>query len=116
MKIMACLFINLALLFFACGNVKNDTLPQSIKEIWIYDYFNPGGYTTASAYGQIMRLEKANTPKFKLDQNDTDSLCRMIQKSSTLKLFYEKWACGLIFAEMILKNEQKIKYFLSPVE
>lgn len=101
-------------MFFSCRTVKNNTFPQAIQEIeeiWIYDYFSPGGYTTAGAYGQIIRLEKHNTPKFKLEQSDVDSLYRILQNASPYKFFHNKWPAPLIFAEVILKDGQRSMVF-----
>ena len=114
MKIMICLFVNLALIFSSCGNnTPKDTLPQAIKEIWIYDYFLITGYTTAKAYGQINRLEEVNTPKFKLEQNDVDSLCRIMQETLSQKVFHTKVGQKIIFAEFVLQDGQKLKVFIA---
>jgi glycyl-tRNA synthetase alpha subunit len=113
MKIVTFMFINLAFAFLSCGNKTNETLPQVIEEIWIYNYFNAKGYTTASAYGQIIRLEEQNISKFKLEQNDLDSLCRIITESSPGIIFHTKWGGGLVFAEAILKDGKRLKIFIS---
>jgi hypothetical protein len=113
MKIMTSLFINLALLFSACGSIKNDTLPQSIKEIWVYDYFDLRGYTTAGAYGKMIRLEEEGVSKFKLEKNDTDSLCRILQETLPGKLFHTKLGVELILGEIVLINGQKLKIIIA---
>jgi len=95
----------------ACAQQNNMKL-EDIKEIWVYDYFHQRGYTTAGAYGQIIRLEEQNTPKFKLEQNDVDSLCRIMQEASTGKLFHTKWGVNILFAEIILKDGQKSMAFI----
>ena len=116
MKKTIFLFIIIAMTLNACAQQKKNPLEKNpledTKEIWIYDYFPLSGYTTAGAYGEIIRLEKANTHKFKLKQNDVDSLLYIIREASPGKLFHNKWPGPLIFAEIILKNEQKIMVFI----
>lgn len=96
----------------ACAQ-KNNIKIEDIKEIWVYDYFHPRGYTTAGAFGQIMRLEEEGVAKFKLDQSDTDSLCRILQETSSKKLFQTKTGQYLIFVEFVLENEQNLKAFIA---
>ena len=95
----------------ACSQ-QNKMKIEDIKEIWVYDYFHQRGYTTAAAYGQIIRLEEQHTDKFKLGQKDTDFLCRIMQESSSGKLFHTKWGVNLIFAELVLKDGEKIMAFI----
>ena len=92
----------------ACAQQKNMKL-EDIREIWVYDYFPARGYTTAGAYGEIIRLERENTPKFKLEQNDVDSLCRILRETSAGKLFHTKLGGELVFAEIILENGKNLK-------
>jgi hypothetical protein len=103
-------------MFIALNNAcsqKNKMKFEDINEIWVYDYFPLKGYTTAGAYGEIIRLERENAPKFKLEQNDVDSLCRILQESSIGKLFHNKWGGELVFAEVILKDGQRLMVFNS---
>ena len=96
----------------ACAQ-KNKMKFEEIKEIWIYDYFPLRGYTTAGAYGEIIRFEERKTPKFKLEQNDVDSLISIMRKASQGKFFHNKWGSPLIFAEVILTNGQRLMVFNS---
>ena len=86
---------------------------EDTKEIWVYDYFPLSGYTTAGAYSEIIRLEEKNTHKFKLEQNDVDSLLRIMQEASPVKYFHNKWGSPLIFAEVILNDGQRLMIFNS---
>jgi hypothetical protein len=101
--------------FNACAQQKKTRLEkmslEDIKEIWIYNYFHPGGYTTAGTFGQIIRLEEKNVSKFKLEQNDVDSLCRILQETSPKKLPQTKIGQNLILAEAILKDGQRLMIF-----
>jgi len=111
MKKLTFLLIIIPMTLNACGQ-QNKMKLDDIKEIWVYDYFPARGYTTAGAYGEIIRLEKKNTPRLKLEQSDVDSLCRILRETSPGKLFHTKWGGNLIFAELVLKNGQKIMAFI----
>ena len=110
-KSMFLFIIAISITFNACSQ-QNRMKIEDIKEIWVYDYFHPRGYTTAGAYGQIMRLEEQNIPKYKLEQNDVDSLLCIMKESTTSKLFHTKWGGNLILAELILKDEQNLMAFI----
>jgi len=105
--------ISMSITLNACAQQNKKINFEDIKEIWVYDYFQPSGYTTAGAYGQMIRLERKNISKFKLEQSDVDSLCRIMQEASLLKFFHDKWGSRLIFAEIVLKDEQKLKIFIA---
>jgi hypothetical protein len=87
---------------------------EDAQEIWIYNYFPLRGYTTAGAYGEIIRLEEENAPKFKLEQNDVDSLCCTLREALPEKLFHTKIGQNLIFAEVILKDGQRSMILITP--
>ena len=110
-KLMFLFIISMSMPINACTQHKKMNF-EDIKEIWVYNYFQPSGYTTASAYGQIIRLEEKNTPKFKLEQSDVNSLCRIMREASSSKFFHDKWGGLLIFVELILKDGQKLKSFI----
>jgi hypothetical protein len=111
-KSMFLFIISMFIAFNACS--QQDKMKfENIKEIWVYDYFPLRGYTTAGAYRGIIRLERENAPKFKLEQNDVDSLCRILRKALPGKLFHNKWGSPLVFAEVILKDGQRSMIFNS---
>jgi len=118
MKKTIFLFIILAMTLNACAQQKKTRLEkmplEDTKEIWIYDYFPLSGYTTAGAYGEIIRLEEKSTPKFKLEQNDVDSLLCILQKASLTKYFHTKIGANLILAEVILKDGRRSMIIITP--
>jgi hypothetical protein len=83
---------------------QNKMKIDDIKEIWVYDYFSPRGYTTAGIAHKFHDLEYDNIMKFKLDSIFVDSLKNMLYSTTTRKVFQEKTGQNLIFAQFVMKN------------
>jgi hypothetical protein len=86
----------------------NDEMPK-IKEIWIYDYFEAGGFTTAGALGQFREFQEKNVLKFQLSQPDVDSLCYIIVASKSKKSFQTKVGQNILFIEFVTENNMSIR-------
>jgi hypothetical protein len=88
---------------------QNKMKTGDIKEIWVYDYFNPRGYTTAGAYSQFKEFDENNIFKFKLDQLDVDTLICIMSKAKAKKIFQTKMGGNLLFAEIITEKNIKLR-------
>jgi hypothetical protein len=101
------LFLNtLIILITFNGCAQQDKMKiEDIKEIWVYDYFNPRGYTTAGVAHKFQDLENNQTAKIQLDSTFVESLKNMLFYSSAIrKTFQEKTGQNLIFAQFVMKD------------
>lgn len=93
----------------SCTSTEFAQVVPKIKEIWVYNYFTERGYTTASAYGEFRWLNENNIEKVKLSQRDVDTLCNIMSDAKVKKLFQTKMGQGVIFAEIITFDNQKLR-------
>jgi hypothetical protein len=101
------LFLNTLIMlitFNGCAQ-QNKIKIEDIKEIWVYDYFNPRGYTTSGVAHKFQDLENNQTAKIQLDSTFVDSLKNMLfYSSATRKTFQEKTGQNLIFAQFVMND------------
>lgn len=85
---------------------QNRMLIEDVKEIWVYDYFESKGYTTAGIAHRFHDLEKdSNIIKFKLDSIFVESLKNILLHSARIReTFQEKTGQNLIFAQFVIKD------------
>ena len=94
----------------SCTNpnlIKSEALV--IKEVWIYDYFEPIGHTVGSAYRQFEEFEKNNIPQIKLFPHDVDSLENIISISKIKDNFIGKLGQNILFASVITNDDKTRK-------
>jgi hypothetical protein len=95
--------------YLSCTGAKLVKVIPEIDEVWVYNYFPSRGYTTASAYSEFNYLEENNIDKFKLSQNDVDTLYSIMSDAKVKKLFQTKTGQGVIFVEIITFDNQKLR-------
>lgn len=88
-----------------CKSVQKVVPIQEIQEIWVYEYFNITGYTTASLWSKFAELEKdKNVIKFKLAPTTVQSLKNRLQYARTRKVFQEKTGQKIIFCQFVMND------------
>jgi hypothetical protein len=110
MKAMICLFISLIFNTLTFSGLENKkVISDTIKEVWIYDYFENRGYTVGSAYRQFEELEKGDVFKFKVDSLEISSLQNILSTSDIQKQFYGKLGKCILFTEIITNDDKVLK-------
>lgn len=88
---------------------------QEIQEIWVYEYFNTAGYTTASLWSKFKELEKdKNVIKFKLEPTIVQSLRDKLQYARTRKVFQEKTGQKIIFSQFVMDDGSVRNIIITP--
>lgn len=81
------------------------TTANDIKEIWLYDYFSPQGYTRGEVYSKFQELEDDNVQKHKLDDSFVDSLKHVLCRAKNKKILDGKCGTNLIFAQFVMQDD-----------
>ncbi len=81
------------------------TIANDIKEIWLYDYFSPKGYTRGEVYSKFQELENDNVQKHKLDDSFVDSLKHVLCRAKNKKILDGKCGTNLIFAQFVMQDD-----------
>lgn len=98
-----------------CKNVQKVMQVQEIQEIWVYEYFNTAGYTTASLWSKFKELEKdKNVIKFKLEPTIVQSLRDKLQYARTRKVFQEKTGQKIIFSQFVMDDGSVRNIIITP--
>jgi hypothetical protein len=103
-KILLSIIIIMFVTINGCAQ-QNKMKIENIQEIWVYDYFNPKGYTRGEVYRKFQELENNKIAKIQLDPVFVDSLKSMlIYSAKHKKLLPSKCGQNLIFTQFILKD------------
>ena len=73
-------------------------------KIEMYEFYNPRGYTTASAYGTFTQLDERQTNKYLLDSLSTERISAILSRARIKRMKQSKTGLNLLFFRFTLQD------------